>query len=140
MMVQVYWTYSLVNKSFYTKLFRRSCILVFFSIWVRSRIFGGVNSKSFWCSENPTSSSYKSRRRDVLLWNYRCYDVSCCTVLTFIYKLFNRYYRKILKHEGPQAFFKGGACRMIVIAPLFGIAQMVYFLGVAEFLLGVKRA
>lgn len=47
---------------------------------------------------------------------------------------------KILKHEGPQAFFKGGACRMIVIAPLFGIAQMVYFLGVAEFLLGVKRA
>ncbi|KAK7082058.1 hypothetical protein SK128_017258, partial [Halocaridina rubra] len=31
---------------------------------------------------------------------------------------------KILKNEGPRAFFKGGACRMIVIAPLFGIAQM----------------
>jgi len=30
-----------------------------------------------------------------------------------------------MKHEGPKAFFKGGACRMIVIAPLFGIAQMV---------------
>lgn len=27
----------------------------------------------------------------------------------------------------------------IVIAPLFGIAQMVYFLGVAETLLGVKK-
>lgn len=27
---------------------------------------------------------------------------------------------------------------MIVIAPLFGIAQMVYFLGVAEALLGTK--
>lgn len=45
---------------------------------------------------------------------------------------------KTLKHEGPTAFFKGGLCRMIVIAPLFGIAQMVYFLGVAESLLGQK--
>ncbi|XP_058835876.1 mitochondrial glutamate carrier 1-like isoform X2 [Topomyia yanbarensis] len=41
--------------------------------------------------------------------------------------------------EGPQAFFKGGLCRMIVIAPLFGIAQMVYFLGVAESLLGISQ-
>ncbi|XP_038116957.1 mitochondrial glutamate carrier 1 [Culex quinquefasciatus] len=47
--------------------------------------------------------------------------------------------RKTLTMEGPQAFFKGGLCRMIVIAPLFGIAQMVYFLGVAETLLGVKQ-
>ncbi|CAG7821779.1 unnamed protein product, partial [Allacma fusca] len=46
---------------------------------------------------------------------------------------------KILKNEGPQAFFKGAACRMIVIAPLFGIAQMIYFFGVAEYLLGVKK-
>lgn len=46
---------------------------------------------------------------------------------------------KTLKHEGPTAFFKGGLCRMIVIAPLFGIAQMVYFLGVAEKLLGIDR-
>lgn len=46
--------------------------------------------------------------------------------------------RKTLKHEGPTAFFKGGLCRMIVIAPLFGIAQMVYFLGVAEQLLAFK--
>lgn len=45
---------------------------------------------------------------------------------------------KTLKNEGPTAFFKGGLCRMIVIAPLFGIAQMVYFLGVAETLLGQK--
>lgn len=28
---------------------------------------------------------------------------------------------------------------MIVIAPLFGIAQMVYFLGVAEKLLGYNK-
>lgn len=46
---------------------------------------------------------------------------------------------KTLKNEGPRAFFKGGLCRMIVIAPLFGIAQMVYFWGVAESLLGIDR-
>lgn len=40
--------------------------------------------------------------------------------------------KKTFVNEGPKAFFKGGLCRMIVIAPLFGIAQMVYFLGVAE--------
>ncbi|XP_058835877.1 mitochondrial glutamate carrier 1-like isoform X3 [Topomyia yanbarensis] len=47
--------------------------------------------------------------------------------------------RKTFTIEGPQAFFKGGLCRMIVIAPLFGIAQMVYFLGVAESLLGISQ-
>ena len=46
--------------------------------------------------------------------------------------------RKIIKNEGPKAFFKGAGCRMIVIAPLFGIAQTVYYLGVAEKLLGLK--
>jgi len=46
---------------------------------------------------------------------------------------------KTLKHEGPTAFFKGGLCRMIVIAPLFGIAQTVYYLGVAEGLLGYQK-
>lgn len=45
----------------------------------------------------------------------------------------------IWKYEGVTAFFKGGACRMIVIAPLFGIAQTVYYLGVAEYLLGYPR-
>ncbi|XP_075984582.1 mitochondrial glutamate carrier 1-like [Anticarsia gemmatalis] len=42
-----------------------------------------------------------------------------------------------LKHEGPTAFFKGGACRMIVIAPLFGIAQTIYYIGLAERLFGL---
>lgn len=46
---------------------------------------------------------------------------------------------KIMRDEGPKAFFKGAGCRMIVIAPLFGIAQTVYFLGVAEFILGRER-
>uniref|UniRef100_A0AAY4DVW3 Mitochondrial glutamate carrier 1 n=1 Tax=Denticeps clupeoides TaxID=299321 RepID=A0AAY4DVW3_9TELE len=42
---------------------------------------------------------------------------------------------KILKNEGPAAFLKGAYCRALVIAPLFGIAQVVYFLGVGEFIL-----
>lgn len=44
--------------------------------------------------------------------------------------------RKILKKEGPGAFLKGASCRALVIAPLFGIAQVVYFVGVGEILLG----
>ena len=47
-------------------------------------------------------------------------------------------YRKILKSEGPTAFFKGAACRMMVVAPLFGIAQVVYYLGIGETILGYK--
>uniref|UniRef100_A0A672GN47 Mitochondrial glutamate carrier 1 n=1 Tax=Salarias fasciatus TaxID=181472 RepID=A0A672GN47_SALFA len=43
--------------------------------------------------------------------------------------------RKILRNEGPTAFLKGAYCRALVIAPLFGIAQVVYFLGVGEFIL-----
>lgn len=41
--------------------------------------------------------------------------------------------------EGPLAFFKGAGCRMVVIAPLFGIAQTVYYLGVGESILGTPR-
>uniref|UniRef100_A0A8C9KA15 Mitochondrial glutamate carrier 1 n=1 Tax=Panthera tigris altaica TaxID=74533 RepID=A0A8C9KA15_PANTA len=46
---------------------------------------------------------------------------------------------KILRHEGPSAFLKGAYCRALVIAPLFGIAQVVYFLGIAETLLGLLQ-
>ncbi|XP_062403024.1 mitochondrial glutamate carrier 1 [Sardina pilchardus] len=42
---------------------------------------------------------------------------------------------KILRNEGPGAFLKGAYCRALVIAPLFGIAQVVYFLGVGEAIL-----
>ncbi|XP_061108038.1 mitochondrial glutamate carrier 1 [Conger conger] len=45
--------------------------------------------------------------------------------------------RRILSREGPSAFLKGAACRALVIAPLFGIAQGVYFLGVGEWVLGL---
>ena len=45
--------------------------------------------------------------------------------------------RQIYRKEGPLAFFKGAGCRMVVIAPLFGIAQTVYYLGVAEYLLNL---
>lgn len=49
---------------------------------------------------------------------------------------FFSFYRNILKKEGPRAFLKGAGCRALVIAPLFGIAQVVYYVGVGEFLLG----
>ncbi|XP_037716905.1 mitochondrial glutamate carrier 1 isoform X2 [Drosophila subpulchrella] len=47
--------------------------------------------------------------------------------------------QKTLKHEGVTAFFKGGLCRIMVVAPLFGIAQMFYFLGVGEKILGIEQ-
>ncbi|XP_043572991.1 mitochondrial glutamate carrier 1-like isoform X2 [Chiloscyllium plagiosum] len=47
--------------------------------------------------------------------------------------------RKIWVNEGPSAFLKGSVCRALVIAPLFGIVQMVYFVGVGEFVLGFSR-
>uniref|UniRef100_A0AAR2K523 Mitochondrial glutamate carrier 2 n=1 Tax=Pygocentrus nattereri TaxID=42514 RepID=A0AAR2K523_PYGNA len=45
--------------------------------------------------------------------------------------------RRILNREGPLAFLKGATCRALVIAPLFGIAQGVYFLGIGEKVLGL---
>ncbi|XP_058488533.1 solute carrier family 25 member 55a [Solea solea] len=43
--------------------------------------------------------------------------------------------RKIMQKEGPSAFLKGAGCRALVIAPLFGIAQVMYFVGVGEYIL-----
>ncbi|XP_075409274.1 mitochondrial glutamate carrier 2 [Tenrec ecaudatus] len=40
--------------------------------------------------------------------------------------------RKLWIREGPAAFLKGAGCRALVIAPLFGIAQGVYFIGIGE--------
>lgn len=41
-------------------------------------------------------------------------------------------FTKTLRNEGVVALFKGAGCRVMVMAPLFGIAQMVYYLGVGE--------
>ncbi|XP_056138001.1 mitochondrial glutamate carrier 1 [Lampris incognitus] len=46
--------------------------------------------------------------------------------------------RRIMRREGPSAFLKGATCRALVIAPLFGIAQGVYFLGIGEMVLGLQ--
>ncbi|XP_042528077.1 mitochondrial glutamate carrier 2 [Dipodomys spectabilis] len=43
--------------------------------------------------------------------------------------------RKLWTQEGPWAFMKGAGCRALVIAPLFGIAQGVYFVGIGEHVL-----
>ncbi|XP_038623669.1 mitochondrial glutamate carrier 2 [Tachyglossus aculeatus] len=45
--------------------------------------------------------------------------------------------RKMWVREGPSAFMKGAGCRALVIAPLFGIAQGVYFISFGEMVLGV---
>ncbi|XP_076878243.1 mitochondrial glutamate carrier 1 isoform X3 [Brachyhypopomus gauderio] len=45
--------------------------------------------------------------------------------------------RRVLSREGPLAFMKGATCRALVIAPLFGIAQGVYFLGIGERVMGL---
>lgn len=47
---------------------------------------------------------------------------------------------KIYSQEGPRALLKGAAARMLVMAPLFGIAQMTYYIGFAERVLGVQKA
>lgn len=39
---------------------------------------------------------------------------------------------KIYQNEGIAAFLKGAGCRVMYIAPLFGIAQTVYYLGLGE--------
>lgn len=38
----------------------------------------------------------------------------------------------IYRKEGLKAFLKGAGCRVMYIAPLFGIAQTVYYLGIGE--------
>lgn len=43
---------------------------------------------------------------------------------------------EIFKKEGPRAFLKGAGCRIMYIAPLFAIAQSVYYLGIGEKLIG----
>ncbi|XP_055335632.1 mitochondrial glutamate carrier 1-like [Paramacrobiotus metropolitanus] len=48
-------------------------------------------------------------------------------------------FANIVRYEGVSALFKGAVPRAIVIAPLFGIAQTVYFLGIAEKLLGIRK-
>lgn len=47
--------------------------------------------------------------------------------------------RRIYREEGVKSFFRGALPRAMVIAPLFGIAQGVYFLGIGEYILGVKQ-
>ncbi|XP_061494568.1 mitochondrial glutamate carrier 2 isoform X2 [Rhineura floridana] len=47
--------------------------------------------------------------------------------------------RKVWIHEGPTAFMKGAGCRALVIAPLFGIAQGVYFIGIGEYIMGFLK-
>ncbi|VDM78533.1 unnamed protein product [Strongylus vulgaris] len=57
-----------------------------------------------------------------------------------VYKNVAQALYSILRTEGVPALFKGAVCRVVAIAPLFAIAQTVYYFGVAEKILGVKKA
>lgn len=48
------------------------------------------------------------------------------------YKGMRHAFVDIYRKEGPAAFLKGAGCRIMYIAPLFGIAQTVYYLGIGE--------
>lgn len=61
------------------------------------------------------------------------------TVKCIFYDLFCKFSRQTLRNEGVHGLFKGAGCRVMVMAPLFGIAQTVYYLGVAERILGYPR-
>lgn len=84
-------------------------------------------------SKRPMESESSRELSTVLRKSKWIYWFRCLYIRTYLI------HSSTLRHEGPTAFFKGGLCRMIVIAPLFGIAQTVYYLGVAENLLGVKK-
>jgi len=49
-------------------------------------------------------------------------------------------FREIYRKEGASAFLKGAGCRVMYIAPLFGIAQTVYYLGIGERLISRMSA
>lgn len=48
------------------------------------------------------------------------------------YKGMRHAFIEIYRKEGTRAFLKGAGCRVMYIAPLFGIAQTVYYLGLGE--------
>jgi len=48
-------------------------------------------------------------------------------------------FKQILRLEGGAALMVGALPRVLVIAPLFGMAQMVYFLGIGERILGIQQ-
>uniref|UniRef100_A0A8C7XNG8 Mitochondrial glutamate carrier 1 n=1 Tax=Oryzias sinensis TaxID=183150 RepID=A0A8C7XNG8_9TELE len=99
-------------------------------------------------SEHPSVPFYWSFMSGCLAGSIAAVAVSPCDVVKTrlqslrkganeeIYKGVVDCVRKIWRKEGPRAFLKGASCRALVIAPLFGIAQVVYFVGVGEFLLG----
>ena len=48
-------------------------------------------------------------------------------------------FRQILRAEGIAGLLVGALPRVLVFAPLFGMAQMVYFIGIGEHILGLPR-
>lgn len=51
-----------------------------------------------------------------------------------VYKGYKDTIRTIFREEGWRAFYKGGTCRIMAIAPFYGIIEVMYYLGIGEFL------
>lgn len=47
--------------------------------------------------------------------------------------------RKICRTEGFRALMKGGLCRVMILAPMFGILETVYLLNIAEHVFDVRN-
>ncbi|KOB69075.1 Uncharacterized protein OBRU01_17414 [Operophtera brumata] len=105
----------------------------------QATVIKDFNQLTFTRNKNLLSSSYTINNMQLnKVDNLRDLGIHMDGKLTFNVHLDNIVARSTMKHEGPTAFFKGGACRMMVIAPLFGIAQAVYYIGIAEYLMGLK--
>uniref|UniRef100_A0A2S2NTJ0 Mitochondrial glutamate carrier 2 n=3 Tax=Aphidini TaxID=33387 RepID=A0A2S2NTJ0_SCHGA len=120
--------------------------IIYFPMFARLNALGprkkdGSGDAVFWCSfvsgcVAGSSAALAVNPIDVIKTRLQAIKKSDAEVE---YKGVVDCFMKTLRNEGPLAFFRGGACRMIVIAPLFGIAQTVYYLGVAERIMGVNK-
>jgi hypothetical protein len=85
-------------------------------------------SHIFWQNSTPGSGYSNCINSDALRTDPRPWFISSAGLLSaallLVYNNCILSLRKIFKNEGPTAFLKGALCRMIVIAPLFGIAQV----------------
>ncbi|XP_026810332.1 mitochondrial glutamate carrier 1-like [Rhopalosiphum maidis] len=120
--------------------------IIYFPMFARLNALGprkkdGSGDAVFWCSfvsgcVAGSSAALAVNPIDVIKTRLQAIKKSDAEVE---YKGVVDCFMKTLRNEGPLAFFRGGACRMIVIAPLFGIAQTIYYLGVAERIMGVNK-
>lgn len=90
--------------------------------------YSGIIDCFRWCI-SPIICFKRYNLTDLKFWNVSI-SSTVCDLCLFLWS-----YSKIFRREGPSAFLKGAGCRALVIAPLFGIVQVMYFIGVGEFIM-----